>query len=119
MSDEPATVSRTSTATWIGLFLSLFGMLLVPQVVKYAWPDPTFTSAVVKELGMWITALVLLVIVSAISWWTLWVSSCPASSPKSGLSLPLFARVSSHQASFRHDVSCHRFFYRRFLRRAG
>jgi membrane protease YdiL (CAAX protease family) len=63
MSDEPATASRTSTATWIGLFLSLFGMLLVRQVVNYAWPDPTFTSAVIKELGMWITALVLLVIV--------------------------------------------------------
>jgi membrane protease YdiL (CAAX protease family) len=63
MSDQPATTSKVSAATWIGLFLSLFGMLLVRQVVNHAWPNPTFTSAVVKELGMWATALVLLMIV--------------------------------------------------------
>ncbi|HMG05176.1 MAG TPA: CPBP family intramembrane glutamic endopeptidase [Chthoniobacterales bacterium] len=63
MSDQPATTSKISAATWIGLFLSLFGMLLVRQIVNHAWPNPTFTSAVVKELGMWATALVLLMIV--------------------------------------------------------
>ena len=56
-------MSKISAATWIGLFLSLFGMLLVRQIVNHAWPNPTFTSAVVKELGMWATALVLLMIV--------------------------------------------------------
>ena len=38
-------------------------MLLVRQVVNYIWTTPTFTSAIVKEVGMWVIALVLLVIV--------------------------------------------------------
>ncbi len=63
MNDEPATAPKISSATWLGLFLSLFGMLLVRQVVNYVWPTPTFTPAVVKEVGMWVTAVVLLVIV--------------------------------------------------------
>lgn len=63
MNDEPATAPKISSFTWIGLFLSLFGMLLVRQVVNYVWPTPTFASAVVKEVGMWVTAVVLLVIV--------------------------------------------------------
>ena len=63
MSDKSAIAPKISSATWIGLFLSLFGMLLVRQVVNYVWPTPTFASAVVKEVGMWLTAVVLLVIV--------------------------------------------------------
>lgn len=63
MSDESAIAPKISFATWIGLFLSLFGMLLVRQVVNCVWPTPTFASAVVKEVGMWLTAVVLLVIV--------------------------------------------------------
>ena len=60
---EPGTTSRISPVTWVGLFLSLFGMLLVRQGVNYIWPAPTFTSAVVKEVGMWVIAVVLLLIV--------------------------------------------------------
>src|SRR6267142_2696587 len=63
MTDEPAIAPKISLATWLGLFLSLFGMLLVRQVVNYVWPTSTFTSAFVKEVGMWVTAIVLLVIV--------------------------------------------------------
>jgi hypothetical protein len=63
MNDQPAITPKISPTTWIGLFLSLFGMLLVRQVVNYTWPTPTFTSAVVKELGMWVTAAALLLIV--------------------------------------------------------
>jgi membrane protease YdiL (CAAX protease family) len=63
MSEEPATTSRISPVTWVGLFLSLFGMLLVRQGVNYIWPAPTFASAVVKEVGMWAIALALLLIV--------------------------------------------------------
>jgi membrane protease YdiL (CAAX protease family) len=60
---EPGTTSKISPVTWFGLFLSLFGMLLVRQAVNYIWPAPTFTSAVVKEVGMWVIAVVLLLIV--------------------------------------------------------
>jgi len=59
----PLTPAKASPATWIGLFLALFGMLLVRQAVNYAWPNPSLTSALVKELGMWIVAIVILLIV--------------------------------------------------------
>jgi membrane protease YdiL (CAAX protease family) len=38
-------------------------MLLVRQVVNHLWPSPTFTSAIVKEAGMWMVAAILLLIV--------------------------------------------------------
>jgi uncharacterized protein len=63
MNDEAAAAPRISPVTWIGLFVSLFGMLLVRQVVNYVWPTSTITSSIVKELGMWVIAVVLLVIV--------------------------------------------------------
>ena len=49
--------------TWIGLFIALFGMLIVRQIVNYAWPTPTFASALIKEAGMWLVAVVLVVII--------------------------------------------------------
>jgi membrane protease YdiL (CAAX protease family) len=49
--------------TWLGLFIALFGMLIVRQVVNQLWPDPTFASAVIKEAGMWLVAVILLVII--------------------------------------------------------
>jgi len=51
------------SAAPLGLFVALFGMLIVREVVNRVWPDPTFFSAVVKEAGMWLVALVLLVII--------------------------------------------------------
>jgi membrane protease YdiL (CAAX protease family) len=63
MNDEPTAGPKTSPATWIGLFLSLFGMLLVRHVINHFWPTATLTSAMAKEAGMWIIAVVLLVIV--------------------------------------------------------
>jgi membrane protease YdiL (CAAX protease family) len=54
---------RPGPVTWLGLFIALFGMLIVRQLVNHAWPDPTFVSALIKEAGMWLVALVLLVII--------------------------------------------------------
>jgi len=45
------------------LFIALFGMLIVRQLVNYAWPTPTFTSALIKEAGMWLVAVVLVLII--------------------------------------------------------
>ena len=56
-------VKRTPAATWLGLFLALFGMLIVRQVVNRFWPTPTFAAAVIKEAGMWLVALLILIIV--------------------------------------------------------
>lgn len=49
--------------TWLGLFIALFGMLIVRQVVNQLWPIPTFASAVTKEAGMWLVAVILFVII--------------------------------------------------------
>ncbi len=38
-------------------------MLIVRQVVNYFWQDPTFASALIKEVGMWLVAVALLIIV--------------------------------------------------------
>ena len=54
---------RAAPVTWVGLFVALFGMLIVRQVVNHFWPTPSFNAAVIKEAGMWIVALVLLVII--------------------------------------------------------
>ncbi len=50
-------------ATWIGLFVALFGMLIVRQIANAIWPDQNFTCAVIKEAGMWLVALLLLLII--------------------------------------------------------
>jgi membrane protease YdiL (CAAX protease family) len=45
------------------LFVALFGMVIVRQVVNSLSPEPTIASAIAKEAGMWLVALLLLVIV--------------------------------------------------------
>ena len=40
-------------------------MLIVRQLVNNAWPNPTFASALIKEGGMWLVAVVLLVLIKA------------------------------------------------------
>ena len=54
---------RISPITWVGPFVALFGMLIVRQAVNYFWPEPTVAAAVIKEAGMWMVGLVLIVIV--------------------------------------------------------
>lgn len=61
MTDSPP--QRPGAVTWVGLFIALFGMLIVRQLVNYVWPDPTFTSALIKEAGMWLVAVLLFVII--------------------------------------------------------
>ena len=56
-------VKRTPVATWLGLFVAIFGMLIARQAVNYFWPTPGFVPAVIKEAGMWVVALLILVIV--------------------------------------------------------
>jgi hypothetical protein len=55
-----ATVSR---ATWFGLFLSLFAMVVIRYVVVYFAYEITFGSAILKETLIWVSAAALLVIV--------------------------------------------------------
>jgi hypothetical protein len=52
-----------SPVTALGLFIALFGMLIVRQAVSYFWPTLTFTAALWKESLIWLGAITLLLIV--------------------------------------------------------
>lgn len=52
-----------SNVTWIGLFLSIFGMLIARQAVSYFWPTLTFIAAIWKESLIWLCAIAVLLIV--------------------------------------------------------
>ena len=54
---------KVSSAAWVGLFISLFGMLIIRQAVSYFWPTLTFTAAIWKESLIWLSAAALLVLV--------------------------------------------------------
>ena len=49
--------------TFLGLFVALFGMLIVRGIVNHYWPDVTVASAALKEAGMWLVAVLLLLII--------------------------------------------------------
>ena len=55
--------TKTSRATWAGLFISLFAMLIIRQLVTFIVPGITFASAVLKEALIWVSAVTLLVII--------------------------------------------------------
>ena len=63
MSDKAAPLAKVSRATWIGLFLSLFSLLLIRQAVSHFWPTLNFTAALWKESLIWASAIVLLILV--------------------------------------------------------
>jgi membrane protease YdiL (CAAX protease family) len=63
MTETDSSTKRLSAVTWVGLFIALFGMLIVRQVVNRVWPNQTFASAVIKEAGMWLVAVILLLII--------------------------------------------------------
>ncbi|HZQ70068.1 MAG TPA: type II CAAX endopeptidase family protein [Terriglobales bacterium] len=51
---------KTSTATWVGLVLSLFSMLIIRQVTRLVVPDPGPGAVFAKEVLIWISAGVLI-----------------------------------------------------------
>jgi hypothetical protein len=63
MSDKPATDVKVSVATWIGLFLSLCGMLIIRQAFRFFVPTITPTPMALKEALFWLSAAALLVII--------------------------------------------------------
>ena len=63
MIEPDSSPQRPGPVTWLGLFIALFGMLIVRQLVNHLWPNPTFSSALIKEAGMWLVAVVLFVII--------------------------------------------------------
>ena len=50
-------------ATWLGLLVALFGMLIARQAVSYFWPTLTFTAAIWKESLIWLCVIALILII--------------------------------------------------------
>jgi membrane protease YdiL (CAAX protease family) len=62
-SNQSSVGKKVSRATWAGLFISLFAMLIIRQLVGFFIPGITFASALLKEALIWVSALTLLVII--------------------------------------------------------
>jgi membrane protease YdiL (CAAX protease family) len=61
--EQPSLPTKVSGATWAGLAISLFAMLVIRQVFVFFVPETTFTSAILKEALIWANALALIVII--------------------------------------------------------
>src|SRR5262245_30139049 len=61
--DQPSLPTKVSRATWAGLLISLFAMVVIRQVFVFFAPEITFASAVLKEFLIWLNALALIVII--------------------------------------------------------
>jgi membrane protease YdiL (CAAX protease family) len=60
---ERAAAKKVPVATWIGLVLSLFAMLLIRYAFVFFVPEMTLASAVQKEALIWLSAAALIVII--------------------------------------------------------
>jgi|SRR5689334_4109807 uncharacterized protein len=64
MTDLASTTRSTSgAATWFGLFVAFFGLLIVRQAVSYFYPTLTFTAAIWKESLIWMCVIALLFVI--------------------------------------------------------
>jgi membrane protease YdiL (CAAX protease family) len=59
-SSRPGQVKR---ATFLGLALALFGVLVARQLVKQIFPTLTISAAICKELLIWLCAVALLIVI--------------------------------------------------------
>jgi membrane protease YdiL (CAAX protease family) len=56
-------VSAPKVPTWIGLFIALFGLLIVRQAVTYFYPTVTVIAALWKESLIWLCVIALLFVI--------------------------------------------------------
>jgi membrane protease YdiL (CAAX protease family) len=61
--EQPSLPRKVSRATWAGLFISLFAMVVIRQVFVSFAPEITFTSAVLKESLIWLSVIALILII--------------------------------------------------------
>jgi hypothetical protein len=59
--NQPSVV-KISRATWVGLFLSLFAMVVIRHAFVFFVPEITFASAILKEALIWASAAALLLL---------------------------------------------------------
>lgn len=55
---QPALSARP--ITWVGLAISLFGMVAIAQVIRFYWPEPTVTSSILRESLFWLLGVALI-----------------------------------------------------------
>jgi membrane protease YdiL (CAAX protease family) len=63
MNDRPVIGARVSSATWIGLFLSLFGVVIIRQAFRFFTPDMPVAAVAWRETLIWAIAAALLVLI--------------------------------------------------------
>src|SRR5437762_6845655 len=63
MTNERGVANKVSPATWIGLFLSLFAMLVIRYAFVFFVPEMTFAWVILKDTLIWVSAAALLVII--------------------------------------------------------
>jgi uncharacterized protein len=61
MSDRSSVATKVSRATWVGLFLSLFAMLVIRYAFVLFVHEITFAWAILKETLIWVSAAALLI----------------------------------------------------------
>jgi uncharacterized protein len=61
--EQPSLPTKVSRATWAGLAISLFAMVVIRQAFVFFVPEITFASAILKEALIWVSALALIVII--------------------------------------------------------
>jgi membrane protease YdiL (CAAX protease family) len=62
MNRSVAPAAKANAATWIGLFIALFGVLIVRWAVALFWPALSFTATLWKETLIWLCVIALLVV---------------------------------------------------------
>jgi membrane protease YdiL (CAAX protease family) len=63
MNQPPASTSKSSTATWIGLFIALFGILIVRWVAGRFFPGFALTAMLWKESFIWLCVIALILVI--------------------------------------------------------
>jgi hypothetical protein len=63
MNDRPNPTTRNRGATWVGLFIALFGILIVRAAVYAFYPPYSFPAAAWRESLNWVCAIALLLII--------------------------------------------------------
>jgi uncharacterized protein len=61
--EQSASSRKIPRATWVGLAISLFAMVVIRQVLLFFYPEVTVTSAFLKEALIWLNAIALIVII--------------------------------------------------------
>jgi CAAX protease family protein len=63
VNDQPKVRARISPITWLGLFIALFGLLVVRQTISYFLPALATSTWICRELLNWSCAIVLLFVI--------------------------------------------------------